>query len=41
VILLQADPTGMSTPLGQAIIAATLLAVIVVAVRWLWNQRNR
>jgi hypothetical protein len=41
VLLQQADPTGLSTPLGQAVMAATMLAVIVVALRWFWNQRKR
>jgi hypothetical protein len=41
VILLQADPTGMSSPLGRVVIAAGLLVVIVVLVRWLWDQRKR
>lgn len=41
MILLQADPTGMSSPLGRVVIAAGLLVVIVVLVRWLWDQRKR
>lgn len=41
MILLQADPTGMSSPLGWVVIAAGLLVVIVVLVRWLWDQRKR
>ncbi|GAB2681298.1 hypothetical protein GCM10027271_48080 [Saccharopolyspora gloriosae] len=41
VLLMQADPTGMSSPLGQLVIAAMLLVAIVVALRWLWNQRGR
>lgn len=36
-----ADPTGLSTPLGKAVIAAGLIAVIVVLVRVLRDQRNR
>ena len=41
MILLQADPTGMSSPLGRVVIAAGLLVVLVVLVRWLWDQRKR
>lgn len=41
LLLLQADPTGLSTPLGQAVIGAGFLAVIVLAVRFLWEHRNR
>ncbi|MEV0083209.1 MULTISPECIES: hypothetical protein [Saccharopolyspora] len=41
LLLLQADPTGLSTPLGQVVIGAVLLAVIVLAVRFLWEHRNR
>ena len=41
MILLQADPTGMSSPLGRVVIAAGLLVVVVVLVRWLWDQRKR
>ncbi|GAA0540623.1 hypothetical protein GCM10011581_38170 [Saccharopolyspora subtropica] len=40
-MLAQGDPTGLSTPLGQAVIAATLLVVVVLAVRFLWEHRNR
>ncbi|WP_281290252.1 hypothetical protein [Saccharopolyspora dendranthemae] len=40
MLLLQADPTGMSTPLGQVVIAATLLVVIVLAIRFLWQNRR-
>ncbi|WP_268951371.1 hypothetical protein [Saccharopolyspora aridisoli] len=40
MLLLQTDPTGMSTPLGQVVIAATLLAVIALAVRFLWQNRK-
>lgn len=41
MILLQADPTGMSSPLGRLVIAAGLLVVIVVLIRWWWDQRKR
>ncbi|SEG86798.1 hypothetical protein SAMN02982929_04692 [Saccharopolyspora kobensis] len=41
LLLMQADPTGLSTPLGKVVIALGLLAAIVVAVRFLWDQRNR
>lgn len=35
------DPTGLSSPVGQLVIAAGLLAAVVVALRWLWWQRKR
>ncbi|MFR9729213.1 hypothetical protein ACL03H_08295 [Saccharopolyspora sp. MS10] len=38
---MQTDPTGLSSPLGQLVIAAMLLVAIVVALRWFWNQRGR
>lgn len=41
LLLLQADPTGMSTPLGKIAVAAMLLAVIVVLVRFLWQNRGK
>ncbi|WP_255520903.1 MULTISPECIES: hypothetical protein [unclassified Saccharopolyspora] len=40
-MLLQADPTGLSGPLGQLVIAAMLLVAIIVALRWFWDRRNR
>lgn len=40
-VLLQADPTGLSGPLGQLVIAAMLLVAIIVALRWFWDRRNR
>ncbi|WP_460956206.1 hypothetical protein [Parasphingorhabdus pacifica] len=41
MLLLQADPTGLSSPLGQLVIAAGFITVIVVAVRWFWDQRKK
>jgi hypothetical protein len=41
LLLLQADPTGLSTPLGQAVLAAGFLVVITLAIRFLWERRNR
>ncbi|QUG99383.1 hypothetical protein HUO13_11035 [Saccharopolyspora erythraea] len=40
-LLAQADPTGMSSPLGRLVVAAGLLVVIVLAVRFLWERRNK
>ncbi|CAM01051.1 hypothetical protein SACE_1733 [Saccharopolyspora erythraea NRRL 2338] len=31
----------MSSPLGKLVIAAGLLVVIVLALRFLWERRNR
>ncbi|GAA2340284.1 hypothetical protein GCM10009854_15880 [Saccharopolyspora halophila] len=41
LLLMQADPTGLSTPLGKIAIAATLIAVIALAVRFLWQNRGK
>ncbi|GAA4614165.1 hypothetical protein GCM10023108_17680 [Saccharopolyspora hordei] len=41
LLLLQADPTGLSTPLGRVVIGLGLLATVVVLVRLLWQYRNR
>ncbi|MDA3629928.1 hypothetical protein [Saccharopolyspora oryzae] len=41
LFLMQADLTGLSSPLGRIVIALGLLAAIVVAVRFLWENRNR
>jgi hypothetical protein len=35
------DPTGLSSPLGQLVILAGLVASLVVAGRWWWQQRKR
>jgi MYXO-CTERM domain-containing protein len=36
-----ADPTGMSSPIGQLVTLAWLLAGLVVLLRWWWQQRKR
>lgn len=41
LLLLQGDPTGMSTVWGKLVIAAGLLLVIIMTVRFLWDRRNR
>jgi hypothetical protein len=41
VLLVQADPTGLSSPLGQLAAVAALLAAIVVGLRWFWFNRRR
>lgn len=35
------DPTGFSSPVGQLVVLAALLASLVVLLRWWWNQRGR
>jgi hypothetical protein len=35
------DPTGLSSPIGQIIILAGLIAALVVGLRAWWNNRNR
>jgi hypothetical protein len=39
--LAQGDPTGLSSPLGQLAILASLLAALLVTLRWWWQQRKR
>ncbi|WP_159447724.1 hypothetical protein [Streptoalloteichus hindustanus] len=36
-----ADPTGLSSPLGQIVIVAGLVASVVVGLRWWWQQRRK
>ncbi|WP_281172382.1 hypothetical protein [Pseudonocardia spinosispora] len=35
------DPTGLSSPLGQLVVLAGLVAGLVVIARWWWSQRKR
>ncbi|WP_276313904.1 hypothetical protein [Solihabitans fulvus] len=39
--LLEGDPTGLSSPIGQIAVAAGLLAAIVVGLRAWWFNRKR
>ena len=41
LLLLQDDPTGLTTPFGRLIMAAGLLVVIVLAIRFLWDHRTK
>jgi hypothetical protein len=41
VALLQEDPTGLSSPVGQLAIAAMLLASIIVGLRFWWGNRRK
>jgi len=41
VLLLQEDPTGLSSPLGQVAMVACLVASIVVGLRFWWGNRKR
>lgn len=41
LLLAQADPTGLSTPLGKLVIGAGMLVTVVLAVKYLWDHRNR
>jgi negative regulator of sigma E activity len=41
VLLLQQDPTGLSSPIGQIAIAAGLVAAVVVGLRVWWYNRKR
>ncbi|HEY1970372.1 MAG TPA: hypothetical protein VGH89_20630 [Pseudonocardia sp.] len=38
---LATDPTGLSSPVGQLLIGAGLVASLVVIGRWWWQQRKR
>ena len=40
-VLTSPDPTGLSSPLGQLVVLAGLLASLVVLGRWWWQQRKR
>ncbi|MGH3939976.1 MAG: hypothetical protein ACRDTG_15360 [Pseudonocardiaceae bacterium] len=40
-MLAQADPTGLSSPVGQLVILLGLLATLAVLLRWWWQQRGR
>lgn len=37
----QADPTGLTTPLGKLVIGAGMLVTVVLCLKFLWDQRNR
>jgi hypothetical protein len=39
--VLAQDPTGLSSPVGQLVVLAGLLASLVVLVRWWWLNRRR
>lgn len=41
LVLSQTDPTGLSSTLGQIVIAACLLVSLVFILRHLWNNRGR
>ncbi|GGP41044.1 hypothetical protein [Saccharothrix coeruleofusca] len=41
MLLLQQDPTGLSSPLGTVLVIAGLVAAIVVGLRALWYNRKR
>jgi hypothetical protein len=41
VLLLQEDPTGMSSPIATVAVIAGLVAAIVVGLRALWHNRRR
>jgi hypothetical protein len=40
-VFTSADPTGLSSPLGQLVVLAMLVAALVVLARWWWHQRKR
>ncbi|MEV8440334.1 hypothetical protein AB0425_23390 [Actinosynnema sp. NPDC051121] len=41
LLLLQEDPTGMSSPIATVAVIGGLVAAIVVGVRALWHNRKR
>ncbi|WP_269436025.1 hypothetical protein [Saccharothrix sp. NRRL B-16348] len=41
MLLLQEDPTGLSSPIATIAVIAGLVAAIVVGVRALWYNRKR
>jgi hypothetical protein len=40
-LLAQGDPTGFSSPLGQAVVLVALLSSLILLLRWWWQQRKR
>jgi hypothetical protein len=41
VLLLQQDPTGLSSPIGQIAMVGILLAVIIIGLRFWWGNRRK
>jgi len=41
LLLAQGDPTGFSSPVGQAVVFMALLGSLVLLLRWWWQQRKR
>jgi hypothetical protein len=41
LLVAQGDPTGLSSPLGQAFVLIMLLTSLVLLLRWWWQQRKR
>jgi hypothetical protein len=39
-VLTSPDPTGFSSPLGQLVVLAGLVASLVVLARWWWQRRR-
>jgi hypothetical protein len=39
-VLTSPDPTGLSSPLGQLVVLAGLVASLVVVARWWWQRRR-
>lgn len=37
----QGEPTGLSSPLGQLVVLAGLVASLTVLIRWWWRYRRR
>lgn len=35
------DPTGLSSPIGQLVVLAGLLASLALLLRWWWQNRRR
>jgi hypothetical protein len=41
VLLLQEDPTGLSSPVGQIAMVGMLLVVIIIGLRFWWGNRRK
>ncbi|WNV83589.1 hypothetical protein [Umezawaea sp. Da 62-37] len=39
--LLQEDPTGLSSPVGQVAMVAMLLVAVLVGLRFWWGNRRK
>jgi hypothetical protein len=41
VVIAAQDPTGLSSPIGQLVLLAGLVAALTLMLRWWWQNRRR